>query len=305
MTTTFPNLSVPATLPGIIPSACGCLDAQGTVSLESNRFPHSKLDALSAHIAILDDHGTIIEVNAAWIRFASENDFNNGHNGLGNDYLKTCDSACGSFSDEASVMAEGIRAVMTGQRQEFHLEYPCHSPEAQRWFLARATRFTGDGSIRVVVAHENITECKQAQDALRWKAGLLAALPIGKMQDVLLARFVGRDEATKMNFSSAVLSRVATAISEVTCNVVQHAGCAGMFLIGQIAEGDRRGLRIIVSDKGKGIEHPERFLEDGKAGTLGSGLPGTRRLVDRFQIESAPGMGTTVTMEFWNGEVTI
>jgi serine/threonine-protein kinase RsbT len=157
----------------------------------------------------------------------------------------------------------------------------------------------------VVVAHENITECKQAQDALRWKAGLLAALPIGKMQDVLLARFVGRDEATKMDFSSAVLSRVATAISEVTCNVVQHAGCAGMFLIGQIAEGDRRGLRIIVSDKGKGIEHPERFLEDGKAGTLGSGLPGTRRLVDRFQIESAPGMGTTVTMEFWNGEVTI
>ena len=74
MTTTFPNLSKPATLAGIIPSACGCVDVQATALLESKRFPQSTIDALSAHIAILDDHGTIIEVNAAWIRFASEND---------------------------------------------------------------------------------------------------------------------------------------------------------------------------------------------------------------------------------------
>jgi serine/threonine-protein kinase RsbT len=54
-----------------------------------------------------------------------------------------------------------------------------------------------------------------------------------------------------------------------------------------------------VSDKGKGIEHPEQFLENGKAGTLGSGLPGTRSLVDQFHIQSEPGAGTTITMEFW------
>jgi PAS domain S-box-containing protein len=64
-------------------------------------------------------------------------------------------------------MAAGIRAVMTGQKTEFHLEYPCHSPQQQRWFIGRATRFTGAGPVRVVMAHENITERKQAETELR------------------------------------------------------------------------------------------------------------------------------------------
>jgi serine/threonine-protein kinase RsbT len=132
----------------------------------------------------------------------------------------------------------------------------------------------------------------------------LARVPIAKMQDVLLARFVGRDEAAKMGFSPAILTRLTTAISEITRNVVQHAGCAGDIQIGQISDGNKLGLRIIVSDKGKGIEHPERFLADGKLSPLGAGLPGTRKLVDQLDIKSAPGEGTAVTMEFWKREET-
>jgi len=139
-------------------------------------------------------------------------------------------------------------------------------------------------------------------DSITWEE--LARLPIAKMQDVLLARFIGREVATKMGFSPTILTRLATAISEITRNVVQHAGCSGEIQIGQVAQGDRLGLRIIVSDKGKGIEHPERFLEEGKVGTLGAGLAGARRLVDQFDIQSAPGTGTTVTMEVWKREVT-
>ena len=139
-------------------------------------------------------------------------------------------------------------------------------------------------------------------DNVAWVA--LARLPIAKMQDVLLARFVGRDEATKMDFAPALLTRIATAISEITRNVVQHAGCSGEIEIGQVANGDRRGLRIIVSDKGTGIEHPERFLEERKLGTLGAGLPGTQKLADKFQLQSAPGTGTTVTFEVWKQEGT-
>ena len=131
----------------------------------------------------------------------------------------------------------------------------------------------------------------------------LARLPIAKMQDVLLARFVGRDEATKLGFSPVILTRLATVISEIARNVVQHAGSPGEIQIGRVVDGDKAGLRIIVSDKGKGIEHLERFLEDGKLGTLCAGLAGTRKLVDQFQIQSAASEGTTVTMDFWKREV--
>jgi serine/threonine-protein kinase RsbT len=132
----------------------------------------------------------------------------------------------------------------------------------------------------------------------------LARLPIAKVQDVLLARFVGRDEATKLHFPPAILTRLATVISEITRNVVQHAGCAGEIQIGLVTVGDKHGLRIIVTDQGKGIESPERLLENGKVG-LGSGLPGSRSLVDQFQIESATGAGTTVTMDFWQRKVEL
>ncbi len=138
-----------------------------TALLESKRFLQSTLNALTSHIAILDEHGTIIEVNAAWNRFASENNFTGAHRGVGDNYLRLCDSSSGRFSEEAALVAAGIRAVMAGQRQEFHLEYPCHCSQEQRWFVVRVTRFDGDGSLRVVVAHENISERKQAEDALR------------------------------------------------------------------------------------------------------------------------------------------
>ena len=133
----------------------------------------------------------------------------------------------------------------------------------------------------------------------------LVRLPIARMQDVLVARFVGRDEAAKLGFAPAMLTRIATAISEITRNVVQHAGGPGEIRLGRVSANDRHGLRIIVSDNGRGIEHPERFMEEGKAGALGAGLPGARRSVDQFHVQSAPGTGTTVTMEVWRRATTI
>lgn len=130
----------------------------------------------------------------------------------------------------------------------------------------------------------------------------LARLPIGKMQDVLLARFLGREIATRLGFGPDFLTRCATAISEITRNVVQHAGATGEIQIGQVTQGDRIALRIVVTDHGQGIEHPERFLDESKLVAIGAGLAGARRLVDHFEIQSAPGAGTTVTMAFWKPE---
>ncbi len=138
-----------------------------TALLESKRFLQSTLNALTSHIAILDEHGTIIEVNEAWNRFASENDFRGAHRGVGDNYLHLCDASTGRFSEEAALVAAGIRAVMAGSQAEFHLEYPCHSSRDHRWFVVRVTQFGGEGPVRVVVAHENVTERKLAEDALR------------------------------------------------------------------------------------------------------------------------------------------
>jgi PAS domain S-box-containing protein len=153
--------------------------------LESKRFLQSTLDALSSHIAILDEHGTIVEVNAAWDRFARENRFVGSH-GVGDNYLQVCHSATGHFAEEATAVASGIQAVMAGRENEFHLEYPCHSPLEKRWFMVRATRFAGDGPVRIVVAHENITERKLSEAEALWKTTLLEAQLDSSIDGVLV-----------------------------------------------------------------------------------------------------------------------
>lgn len=157
---------------------------------ETKRFLKSALDALSSHIAILDESGTIIAVNAAWNRFATENGFIGSLQGLGDNYLHVCHLAVGHYSAEAADVATGIRGVMTGQQDEFHLEYPCHSTREQRWFVVRVTRFSGDGPLRVVVAHENISERKRTEEALRESELHLReqASLLDKARDAILVR---------------------------------------------------------------------------------------------------------------------
>lgn len=95
---------------------------------ETLRFLQSTLDALISHVAVLDGDGTIVAVNRAWRRFMEANQGALTSCGLGANYLKVCDTAFGDFAQEAHSVAQGIRAVMSGQRAAFSLEYPCPSP---------------------------------------------------------------------------------------------------------------------------------------------------------------------------------
>jgi PAS domain S-box-containing protein len=131
--------------------------------VESERFARSVLDSLSAHIAIVDESGTILAVNNVWAEFALANSAN-GHVGVGANYLAICDRASGPGSEDAAVVARGIRAVSRGEQQDFSLEYPCILPSEKLWFVIRVTRFSGDGPIRVVISHENITAKKLADE---------------------------------------------------------------------------------------------------------------------------------------------
>jgi DNA-binding CsgD family transcriptional regulator len=125
------------------------------------------LDALSAHIAILDKDGVILKTNRAWQKFADANRIQSPFDAGSINYLSVCDLAQGESSEEAKIVAQGIRSVMDGEINEFLLDYPCHSPFEKRWFYMRVTRIPGDGPMRAVVSHENITALKLAEEALK------------------------------------------------------------------------------------------------------------------------------------------
>ncbi|MGO9271395.1 MAG: PAS domain S-box protein [Terriglobia bacterium] len=138
--------------------------------LESERFLQSTLNALSSHIAILDEKGEIVAVNAAWQCFAAANGGSPYGCGVGSNYLQVCERASASCA-EAKSAAEGIRQAIAGAWEEFSFEYSCHSPEEKRWFVMRVTRFAQEGPGRVVLAHENITNRKLAEEAVRESEG--------------------------------------------------------------------------------------------------------------------------------------
>lgn len=133
---------------------------------ESEQFATNTLDSLSAHIAILDQEGTILAVNRAWRQFWKENGGGDERGVLGVNYLAVCEAAEGD-GGVGKACAAGIRSLLEGRELEFSMEYPCHSPAAERWFLGRVTRFIGEGPFRLVVEHEDITRRKRVEQALR------------------------------------------------------------------------------------------------------------------------------------------
>lgn len=137
--------------------------------LEAEKFARSALDALSAHIAIIDQEGVILAVNQAWRDFARANGGDELKTGEGANYLMVSSQAAGPNSNEGITFANGIQAVLSGWIDKFEMEYPCHGNESERWFSGRVTRFPADGPPIAVISHENITERKLGEQAL-WQA---------------------------------------------------------------------------------------------------------------------------------------
>jgi anti-sigma regulatory factor (Ser/Thr protein kinase) len=119
--------------------------------------------------------------------------------------------------------------------------------------------------------------------------------------DIVVARQEGRTLATRAGFLATDQTLVATAISEIARNIVAHAG-TGQIELELIERAERRGLMIVATDHGPGIDDLEQALEDGftTGQGLGLGLPGARRIMDEFAITSKPGQGTKVIMHKWS-----
>ena len=125
-------------------------------------------------------------------------------------------------------------------------------------------------------------------------------IPIQTDADVVTARKQGRELAAQAGFSATELTIIATAISEIARNIVMFAN-RGEILDSLVGDDGRQGVTVVARDSGPGIPNLEQALQDGYSGYggMGLGLPGSRRLMDEFEISSEVDKGTTVTMTKW------
>ena len=118
--------------------------------------------------------------------------------------------------------------------------------------------------------------------------------------DIVAARQLGRKEAKQIGFGTVDQARITTAISELARNIYLYAG-KGRIEIERAAAGGSVGMLIIASDEGPGIPDVRKVMEDGfsTSGGLGAGMPGVKRLMDEFKVETEPGVGTVITATKW------
>jgi DNA-binding CsgD family transcriptional regulator len=133
----------------------------------SEELARAVIDSLSAHIAILDENGFILENNRAWKAYSVENGMPKDFDYRGINYLEVCNAATGEDASDAHYIAKGIRKVIQGHTQEFLFDYPCHSLDSKHWYYMRAIRMSDTKPVRVVISHEDITALKLVEEALR------------------------------------------------------------------------------------------------------------------------------------------
>jgi PAS domain-containing protein len=112
-------------------------------------------------------------VNGMWRAFAEANGSDPGRVSEGANYLRAGESAMDLHVEEAAAFVEGIREVLAGRWANFEMEYPCHSPTEQRWFIGRVTPYFSNEKAGAMVAQKKITERKRAEGALRNQKVLL------------------------------------------------------------------------------------------------------------------------------------
>lgn len=127
--------------------------------------------------------------------------------------------------------------------------------------------------------------------------------PIRSLADIVVARQRGREQAVALGMSGPDITLITAAISEVSRNIVEHAN-EGEIILQVVDRGQRRGLQIVARDQGPGIADVAQAMQYGYSTRrgLGVGLPGAKWLVDEFDIVSAVGCGTTITMVKWAPE---
>jgi PAS domain S-box-containing protein len=124
------------------------------------------LNAIPAHVALLDSRGVIISVNENWRHFATANALQGPEFGVDQNYVEICERAVGECAEDSHAAARGIRQVLRREAKEFSMEYPCHSPKEKRWFRLEVNPVRESSLSGAVVMHIDITARKLAEASL-------------------------------------------------------------------------------------------------------------------------------------------
>ena len=125
-------------------------------------------------------------------------------------------------------------------------------------------------------------------------------IPIRNETGIAWSVMEAKKAAMAIGFDEIVCQMIATAVSELANNIVKYAG-RGEILMDRIDTGSRTGIEVVARDRGPGIEDIKKAMADhySSGDTLGLGLPGVKRMMDEFELTSAPSKGTTVTFRKW------
>jgi diguanylate cyclase (GGDEF)-like protein/PAS domain S-box-containing protein len=180
------------------------------------------LNALPAHIAVLDVVGRVLSINEMWGRLTAGNALHGPAYGVGKNYLDMCDSKRGADSTDAHRAAAGIRSVLAGVKKNFSMEYPCELPTERRWFLLTTTPLATDRPRGAVIMHVDITDQKRGEVAVRRLAAAMDATADAIfLVDRTTMRYIHVNEAA-CRFQAQTRERLLSSLPETLLNISQR-----------------------------------------------------------------------------------
>lgn len=215
-----------------------------------------------------------------------------------------------SLGEETGITAGAVAAQLARTRARLRVEYLLEldggEPPTDQCRPVLLALSSGDRRRqREVDASRHLLECAvcaRVSEPLQGRGPVRddeISIPISADPDIVAARQAARETAARAGLAGTDLTMLATAVSEVARNIVRFAGGGEVSI--EIVSRPRTGIRVVARDTGPGIPDVDRALQDGFStyDGLGLGLPGARRLMDEFSLESVEGRGTTVTMTKW------
>jgi signal transduction histidine kinase len=215
----------------------------------------SALDALSTHLAILNADGKILATNKAWRDFAREKQTDRGASRK--DYFEHC-SSLRNGTAALSKFAEGVQSVLRGEREEFAMEYPCQLRGGEKWFYGKVTRFAGKGPVRVVIAHEEISQRVRLEREIvavsaREQQRFGQELHDGLSQQLTGLKFKASLLEYQLQSKDLPEAKDAKAISELLNEATDEASKLARSV--QPVEGEARGLMMALRQLAANTEH--------------------------------------------------